>query len=55
MNHLLRSACRNPLPLIFYLPLPASADLKIKTRTTVAGHTTDSSVSIKGARVSGAR
>jgi hypothetical protein len=35
---------------ILFLSVFASADLKIKTRTTVMGHTTESTVYIKGAR-----
>ncbi len=36
--------------LLFSLSQGASADLKVKTRTTVMGHTTESTVYIKGAR-----
>ena len=38
------------LVVLIGLSSPASADLKIKTRTTVQGHTTEGTVYIKGAR-----
>ena len=43
----LSSSC---LALLICLSAVASADIKIKTRTTVMGHTTESTVYIKGAR-----
>ena len=49
MSHLLRYSCALALA-IFCFSTIASADLKIKTRTTVMGHTTESTVYIKGAR-----
>ena len=41
---------RLSLVAVLLLSTLASADLKIKTRTTVMGHTTESTVYIKGAR-----
>lgn len=49
MNPLLRNSCAVAAALIWLAPA-ASADLKIKTRTTVMGHTSESTVYIKGAR-----
>ncbi len=49
MNRLLRNSCAVMAALIYFVSA-ASADLKIKTRTTVMGHSTESTVYIKGAR-----
>lgn len=49
MVHSLRTSCAIALAL-FFLSAVASADLKITTRTTVMGHSTESTVYIKGAR-----
>src|SRR4051794_21682709 len=38
------------LPVIVAIALPASADTKIKTKTTAMGHSSESTVYIKGAR-----
>ena len=49
MTHLWRYPCALAVA-VTCLTTVASADLKIKTRTTVMGHTTESTVYIKGAR-----
>ncbi len=49
MTRLLRYSCALTVSVIC-LSTVASADLKIKTRTTVMGHTTESTVYIKGGR-----
>ncbi len=49
MTRLLRYSCALAITLIC-LSTIASADLKIKTRTTVMGHTTESTVYVKGSR-----
>ncbi len=49
MTRLLRYLCALAITIVCFSSL-ASADLKIKTRTTVMGHTTESTVYIKGAR-----
>jgi hypothetical protein len=45
----MRPSCYALIAVLFFSTF-ASADLKIKTRTTVMGHTTESTVYIKGAR-----
>lgn len=45
----MRTSCYAVLAVLLFSTF-ASADLKIKTRTTVMGHTTESTVYIKGAR-----
>ena len=49
MTRLLRHSSALAIALICFSTI-ASADLKIKTRTTVMGHTSESTVYIKGAR-----
>ena len=49
MTRSLRNSCTLAVVLVCVLQ-SAFADLKIKTRTTMMGHTTESTVSIKGAR-----
>ena len=49
MTRLLRYFCALAITIVCFSSL-ASADIKIKTRTTVMGHTTESTVYIKGAR-----
>ena len=49
MTRLLQKSCAVATVLICFSPA-TWADLKIKTRTTVMGHTTESTVYIKGAR-----
>ncbi len=49
MTRLLRYSYALAIALLCFSTI-ASADLKIKTRTTVMGHTTESTVYIKGAR-----
>ena len=49
MTRLLRYSCVLVVAVLCLLTV-ATADLKIKTRTTVMGHTTESTVYIKGAR-----
>src|ERR1035441_3482494 len=49
VTRLLRYSCALAIALVCFSTV-ASADLKIKTRTTVMGHTSESTVYIKGAR-----
>jgi hypothetical protein len=49
VTRLLRYSCALAVAVVCFSTV-ASADLKIKTRTTVMGHTTESTVYIKGAR-----
>ena len=49
MTRLLRT-CFALATTLAFLSAAASADLKIKTRTTVMGHSTESTVYIKGGR-----
>lgn len=49
MNRLLHYSCVLAVAVVCFSTV-ASADLKIKTRTTVMGHTTESTVYIKGGR-----
>jgi len=49
VNRLLHYACVLAVAVVCFSTV-ASADLKIKTRTTVMGHTTESTVYIKGGR-----
>ena len=49
MTRLLRYFCALAITIVCFSSI-ASADLKIKTRTTVMGHTSESTVYIKGAR-----
>ena len=49
MTRLLRHSCALAIAVVCFSTI-ASADLKIKTRTTVMGHTSESTVYIKGAR-----
>src|ERR1035438_4260606 len=49
VTRLLRHSCALAIAVVCFSTI-ASADLKIKTRTTMMGHTSESTVYIKGAR-----